>query len=64
MENIGGGMTSQSKSAVAPICLGPRLEQKTAQKAAMSFLSFSINFRQKSSGGEDFYYFLMDTPSF
>ena len=49
MENIGGGMAGPSKSAVGPIWLGRRLEQKTAQKtcSAMSFSLFSLNLKYK-----------------
>ena len=44
-----GGMAAPSKSAVGLICIGRRLEQKTAQKsyAAMSFSFYSLNLKYK-----------------
>ena len=49
IENIGGRIAALSFSAVGPILLDLRLEQKTAPKAraSMSSLLFTLNIKKK-----------------
>ena len=57
------GIASAAFSAVGPISLGCRLEQKQAQKARAA-MSFFVVHKVKNAGNDDFNQFLLDITSF